>query len=77
MSASQEIAAASDEMIREYAPRESGYIDYAIGKVSVTWRGGDFYLCNTCQGPDRWQSREHRGCPHIKRIVKYREEHST
>lgn len=78
MSASQEIASAPDDAIREYPPREvSGYIDYAIGKVSVCYRGGDSYLCGTCQGIDRFQNAEHRGCAHIRRIVKYREEQTA
>ncbi|MDP9203469.1 MAG: hypothetical protein M3P26_16300 [Gemmatimonadota bacterium] len=76
MSHATEVAAASDDMIRVYPPREgSGYIDYAIGKGSVLWRGGDSYLCGTCQGNDRWANAEHKGCAHIARIVKYREEH--
>lgn len=77
MSHATEIAAAADEMIREYPAREeSGYIDYAIGRVSVCYRGGNSYLCGTCQGNDRWQNAEHKGCAHIQRIVKYREEHA-
>ena len=74
MSRATEIAATSDDMIREYPPRQvSGYIDYAIGQVSVCWRGGGDYLCGTCQGNDRWQTADHKGCEHIKLIVKYRE----
>jgi hypothetical protein len=76
MSRAAELAAAPDEMIREYPARDSGVIDYAIGKVSVTWRGGESYLCGSCQGNDRWQNAEHKGCAHIARIVKYRAEHS-
>jgi hypothetical protein len=78
MSNTTEAPNASDEQIRVYPPRErSGYVDYAIGKLSVTWRGGDLYMCNTCQGPDRWQNSDHRGCKHIARIVRYREEHPS
>lgn len=54
--------------------RQSGVVDYSIGLVGVQYRGGGRYLCLTCHGADRWQSHEHRGCPHIRRIQKYREE---
>lgn len=75
MSHATEVASASDEMIREYPPRErSGYVDYAIGRISVTWRLGDNYLCGKCQGNDRWQNADHKGCEHIARIVRFREE---
>ena len=78
MSHATEVRDVPDSMIREYPPREvSGYIDYAIGRVSVSWRGGVAYLCGTCQGIDRFQNADHpRGCAHIKRIIRYREEHS-
>jgi hypothetical protein len=74
MSHATEVASSSDAMIREYPPREkTGYIDYGIGRISVTWRLGDMYMCGTCQGTDRWQSGEHKGCAHIQRIVRFRE----
>ena len=75
MSASQEIAAAADSMIREFPPRESGIIDFAIGEVSVTYRGDGRYLCGGCSYPDNYRKGEHLGCAHIARIAKYREEH--
>lgn len=66
-----------DDMIREFPPRESGVVDYLIGnKISVTWRGGERYLCGTCQGTNRYQTADHKGCVHIQRIVRYRAEHS-
>jgi hypothetical protein len=66
-----------DEEIQQYPPRESGYIDYRIGKTSVCWRGGEYFICGTCQWPDNYQTPEKKGCAHIKRIVRYREEHAT
>jgi len=77
MSHATELALAPDEMVRVYPPRQSGYIDYGIGKISVCWRGGGTYLCGTCQGNDRYQTPEHKGCAHIQRIVRYRAEHPS
>lgn len=59
-----------DEMIRFLGERPSGIRDYAIGrKITVSWRGGDRYLCHTCvvvfDG-------ERKGCVHSQRIAKYR-----
>ena len=76
MSHATEIAATPDEMIRILASREDGIVHYAIGTEStVTWRGADRYLCHTCSGHDRWATAEHKGCEHIQRIIRYREEH--
>lgn len=76
MSHATAIAATLDEMIQEYPPRErSGYVDYRIGEISVTWRGGGDYRCGTCSWPDNYVNPDKRkGCAHIKRIIKYREE---
>jgi hypothetical protein len=75
MSHATEVRDTPDEMIRVYE-RESGIVDYMIGnRVSVSWRGGESYLCGTCQGNDRWQNADHKGCAHIERIVRYRAEH--
>jgi hypothetical protein len=68
----------ADEEIREYPPREqSRYVDYKLGKISVCYRGGDQYLCGTCSWPDNYATADHKGCAHIARIVKYREEHAA
>ena len=76
MSHSTEIAASPDDAIYEYPPRESGKIDFRMGKnVSVTFRGGDSYICNTCSWPDNYAKGEHKGCAHILRLIRYREEH--
>jgi hypothetical protein len=67
MSASQEIAASGDDMIRILATREDGIVHYGIGqKITVTWRGGDRYLCHTCVKVD---------CAHVERVRRYRDEH--
>jgi hypothetical protein len=66
-----------DEAIQEYSPRETGYIDYRIGKTSVCYRGGEHYRCGTCQWPDNFQTPDHKGCAHIQRIVRYREGHGA
>lgn len=76
MSHATEIAESTDEMIRVMGTRESGIVDYMIGnRVSVSWRGGDSYLCGTCQGIDRYRNAEKRGCEHCQRVAKYREAH--
>ena len=76
MSHAMEVRDTPDEMIRILATRENGIVHYGIGeKITVTWRGGDRYLCHTCSGNDRWSSADHKGCAHIQRIIKYREEH--
>lgn len=67
------IAAMPDSSIQEYAPRPSGVVDYRIGNVSVSFRGGRRngrrqYLCHT---------HVTNNCPHTKRIQRYREEHPT
>lgn len=74
MSRATEIAATDDETIREYPPRASGGIDYALGHVTVSYRAGGSYLCGSCSYPANFQNAEHKGCAHIARIVKFREE---
>ena len=75
MSHATEVRDTPDEMIRIIATRENGIVHYAIGRDNtVTWRGGERYLCHTCGGNDRWSSSEHKGCAHIARIIRYREE---
>lgn len=66
----------ADDAIQEYPPRESGYIDFRIGKTSVCYRGGEHYRCGTCQWPENFQTPEHKGCIHIRRVQKFREERS-
>lgn len=75
MSHATAVAAIGDEHIREMEPRPNGYIDFLIGgKISVTWRGGDFLMCNTCQGANRYRNEVKKGCEHCQRIAKYRED---
>jgi hypothetical protein len=75
MSHATTVAATGDENIKEFPPRASGYIDYLIGsKISVTWRGGDMYMCNTCQGINRYRNATHKGCEHCQRIAQFRED---
>lgn len=76
MSKAGEVLRSGDEMIRELGVREgSGIVDYAIGrKVSVSYRGGGKYLCHTCKYPENYQRHDHKGCAHIQRIQRFREE---
>jgi hypothetical protein len=72
------VAAIGDEFIREMEPRPNGFIDYLIGgKISVTWRGGDFLMCNKCQGTNRYRDATHKGCAHCQRIAQYREDYPS
>lgn len=78
MSASSEVAATTDIAIQEYPPREvSGFVDYRMGKISVSWRGGEHYLCGTCPWPDNYANPDKKGCAHIARIIKFRAEHAA
>lgn len=63
-----------DDMITEYPPRRSGVVDYRIGQTGVQYRGGGRYLCLSCHGADRFQDLHRRGCDHIRRIQRFREE---
>lgn len=66
MSHTSEIKASGDEMIRLLGTRESGIMDYALGnKITVSWRGGDRYLCHTCVK---------NRCVHVDRVAKWRGE---
>lgn len=79
MTTTSQITAIGDEHIQEYPPRErSGIIDYRIGKISVSYRGGENYRCGTCEWPDNYRTAEkQKCCARIKRIVQYREDHVT
>lgn len=63
-----------DSMIIELPPRPSGVIDYRLGNVSVSYRGGGKYICMTCKGIDRYRGHISRGCAHCVRVARFREE---
>ena len=68
MSHAGEVLKCPDDQIVEYPMRESGYTDYRIGrKITVSYRGGDRYLCLTCVKVS--------DCEHATRIERYRNEH--
>ena len=67
MSHDTEVYKSTDDMIRRLGVRESGIEDYAIGrKISVSYRGGDRFLCHTCVANE---------CSHVDRIRRFRNEH--
>lgn len=67
MSHASEVSRSGDDMIRRLGVRESGIEDYVIGrKISVSYRGGDRFLCHTCVAIE---------CVHVDRVRRYRNDH--
>lgn len=66
---------AADEMIVVVATTGLGTY-YRLGST-VTVRGGsgDHWLCLTCQGFDRYELGQHKGCAHIQRVKKWAADH--
>lgn len=72
---SAQIAACADDAIARVT-ETSLAVYYRIGKnVTVSHRGRDRWLCHTCNGNDRWQNSEHRGCAHIRRVERWAADH--
>ena len=65
-----------DDFIRELGTRASGIVDYRIGRsITVSYRGGERFLCHTCQGANRYRDKHHKGCAHCVRVARFRDEH--